>query len=112
MTYVRNYPKKSIDSFRMGPHPSEARELGPLTWGANSAPEDFLTVKQAADFLNVSIRTVWRMIAAGLPVIRIGRIVRIRRSDLLDFINSGGRLESKLSHIFQYFTNNVVKPEV
>ena len=42
-----------------------------------------LTVKQVARRLNLSQRTVRRLIATGvLPVVRIGRLVRIRPMDL------------------------------
>jgi excisionase family DNA binding protein len=45
---------------------------------------EFMTPKDAALLLHVSPRTVTRWIAAGrLPVLRVGRIVRIARADLL-----------------------------
>jgi excisionase family DNA binding protein len=45
-----------------------------------------LTVKQVAERLNLSERTVWRLIRDRLlKVKRIGRTVRISESDLNDF---------------------------
>jgi excisionase family DNA binding protein len=45
----------------------------------DSLPERLLVVKEAADFLRLSERTVWRMIDDGrLPAVRFGRAVRIR----------------------------------
>ena len=42
-----------------------------------------MSVANVADALAVSIRTVRRMIAAGdIPIVRIGRAVRIRRVDV------------------------------
>jgi len=46
-----------------------------------------LTFLQAADTLQVSIRSVRRLVDAGaLPVIRIGRLVRIDPDDLAALI--------------------------
>ena len=42
----------------------------------------YLTVKQAAERLQVSERTIARMIDNGLPVTRAGKTVRIKPSDL------------------------------
>lgn len=52
-----------------------------------------LTYKQAAKLLNVSDRTVWSWVHEGLlAAVRIGRTVRIDRSDLEEFIqNAKGR---------------------
>jgi excisionase family DNA binding protein len=48
-------------------------------------PERLLTVKQVAERLNVSERTVWRLIRnRRIKVRRIGRAVRIRAGDLDD----------------------------
>ena len=45
--------------------------------------EPLLTVTEVAGVLRLSIRQVRRMIAAGdLPVLRLGAVVRIRRSVL------------------------------
>lgn len=50
--------------------------------------DDLLTRAEAAQYLRVSDRTVSRLIRTGqLPASRIGRAVRIRRSDLLDMLN-------------------------
>jgi excisionase family DNA binding protein len=44
---------------------------------------DMLTVKEAADFLRVNVKTVYALIAAGrLRCIRVGRVIRIPRTAL------------------------------
>jgi excisionase family DNA binding protein len=53
---------------------------GPLT--NPSADAEYLTVKQAAKRLQVSERTIARMIDKGLRVTRAGKTVRIRPADL------------------------------
>ena len=51
-----------------------------------------LTPKQAADLLQVNVKTVHAMLAKGLRHQRIGeRIIRIRREDLLAWGAVGGR---------------------
>jgi excisionase family DNA binding protein len=57
----------------------------------------YFTVKDAAEFLGVNIKTIYRAIAAGeLPARRIGRVLRIPRSALVidgegDANHGGGR---------------------
>lgn len=49
--------------------------------------DKLLTVGQTAIALNMSVRSVRRLIAKhGLPVIRYGRIVRVHPSDLDRFV--------------------------
>jgi excisionase family DNA binding protein len=49
-----------------------------------------MTVRQAAQVLNVSERTVENLIAGGhLPVLRIGRAVRILSDELRTFMRKG-----------------------
>jgi excisionase family DNA binding protein len=58
-----------------------------------SKNDEFLTVKEVASLLGVSERTVRRWISPAQPpgerlaCYRIGRLVRIRRSDLEEFLN-------------------------
>ena len=63
---------------------------------SNKSPGALLAVDAVADLLAVSIRTVRRMIAAGdIPIVRIGRAVRIRRVDVEALIGrnlTGGAL--------------------
>lgn len=51
------------------------------------ANHPFLEVDQAATLLSVSRRTILRLIERGLPVIRLGGIVRIQRDDLLKYLS-------------------------
>ncbi len=51
-----------------------------------------LTVAEVASYLQVSIRTVRRLIVSGeLKVIRIGRAIRVQKTALRAFIASGTR---------------------
>lgn len=49
-----------------------------------------LTVKQAADILQVSGRTVWTFIQRGyIPTVNYGRTTRILSDELLEFMRTG-----------------------
>ncbi|WP_326600618.1 helix-turn-helix domain-containing protein [Streptomyces sp. NBC_01803] len=46
-------------------------------------PDPFLTAKEAAAYLNVSLRTVWTLRQYGdIKATKIGRLARFRRSEL------------------------------
>lgn len=48
-----------------------------------------LTVREAADVLRVSERTLWSLTNSGeLPSVRVGRSVRYDQNDLADWIES------------------------
>ena len=54
---------------------------------ARAAPAHLLTASEVADRLNISLRTVRRLIKNGmLPIVRIGRLVRIRPEALAALI--------------------------
>lgn len=49
---------------------------------------DLNTVNESAEALNVCPKTVRRLIASGeLPVVRVGRAVRITKRALVDYVN-------------------------
>jgi hypothetical protein len=56
----------------------------------NSDSDALLTEAQAADLLNLSIRTLqaWRTRAAGPAFVRAGRAIRYRRGDLRSWIDA------------------------
>ena len=50
-------------------------------------PDNLLNAKQIAGILNVSKPQVFLMIRRGdFPVVRMGRLVRVRESDIEDYI--------------------------
>ncbi len=53
------------------------------------AADEWLTLAEVAEYLRLSTRTVSRMIKAGrLPAKRVGRAVRIARSQLITMLTS------------------------
>lgn len=49
-----------------------------------AAPEHLFTRREAAAVLRVSLSTVEKLISSGrLPVLRFGRIIRVRSSDVI-----------------------------
>ncbi len=58
---------------------------------AENATPPYLTMKQAASYLQVSQKLLHRQIAAGhLPATRLGRRVLLRRGDLDALMRNGG----------------------
>ena len=50
---------------------------------SNKVQNVLLSAEAVGELLSVSVRTVRRMIASGeIPIVRIGRVVRIRRVDI------------------------------
>jgi excisionase family DNA binding protein len=57
----------------------------------DSTSTTLLTVPQAARDLTISVRTLWRLIAArDIESIRIGRSVRLTRASIAAFVGRGG----------------------
>jgi excisionase family DNA binding protein len=61
--------------------------------------ETFLTTEEVLEYLQVNLRTVYRLIKAGrIPAVRVGRQWRFRKADLdawLDSHRRGGRAEAR-----------------
>lgn len=73
-----------------------AANVTPLQWPpVDLAPMDapeVLTPEQAAEFLSVSVSTVYRELRAGrLPGLKVGQQWRIGRAALLDMLTGGER---------------------
>ena len=50
--------------------------------------DEFLTANQVADLLKLSRAFVYRLIRSGeLPALHFGKSVRVRRSDLIDYLH-------------------------
>ena len=61
----------------------------------DALPSRLLKVKQVAEVLQLSPRTVRRMIADGrLPVIRVGRAVRVHPSAVATLMEGSGQEKS------------------
>ena len=54
-----------------------------------SSSGDFLTVEQAADYLNITEHFVRRLIRERrIPFLKVGRLVRLRRTDIDEYLAS------------------------
>jgi excisionase family DNA binding protein len=52
--------------------------------------DPLMTVDEVADVLRVSNMTVYRLIKAGrIPAMRVGRNFRVRRSEIVRYLESG-----------------------
>jgi excisionase family DNA binding protein len=55
-----------------------------------SGPSQLLTIEQAAERLSVSVRNIRHQIyRRKIPIVKVGRLVRIDEADLQDFIDQG-----------------------
>ena len=51
--------------------------------------KEILSLKDVAEYLGVRTGTVHNFVKRGMPVVRVGRkIIKVRRQDLLDWIES------------------------
>ena len=59
-------------------------------------PDTLLTEAQAADVLNLSVRTLqaWRLKGGGPLFVHAGRAVRYRRRDLFAWVNSNTKAKA------------------
>lgn len=66
------------------PEGSSRRSATPV-----SSSGDFLTVEQAADYLNITEHFVRRLIRERrIPFLKVGRLVRLRRTDIDEYLAS------------------------
>lgn len=58
-------------------------------------PEQLLTVQQAADFLNLSVPTVYSKVSRGeLPVMKRGKKLHFSSTELMQYLKDGRKLTS------------------
>lgn len=72
-----------------GASSAEALAVSEAASRPNIDPDALLTEVQAADFLNLSVRTLqaWRLRGGGPRYIKCGRAVRYRRRGLIDYLD-------------------------
>ena len=65
------------------------------------APPTWLSTKDAAGYLGVNLRTLYRFIDEGdLPAYRFGRVIRLRQEELDGFIEAARILPGTLEHLY------------
>ena len=51
------------------------------------AAKQFLSIREAAQYLNVEYKTLYRLVVAGkIPASRVGGVYRIKRQDIDDYL--------------------------
>jgi excisionase family DNA binding protein len=64
-------------------------------------PPQWLSTKQASDWLGITARTLYRMIdEGGVPAYRLGRVIRLKQRDLEDFVESLRIEPGTLGHLY------------
>lgn len=65
----------------------------------HSYPEA-LTVKEAAEILRVCTKTIYKIINSGeLPAVKVGREMRIAKSNIIDYLRQGNCKKSNPIHV-------------
>ncbi len=60
----------------------------------------WLSTREAAGFLGLNLRTVYRLIDDGaLPAYRLGRVIRLRRADVEAYLDSARIEPGSLVHL-------------
>lgn len=68
---------------------------------APSAPIEWMSSGEAAEVLGLRTRTLYRLIDEGqLPAFRFGRVIRLRRSDVEEFIERCRIAPGSLEHLY------------
>lgn len=61
-------------------------------WKKVEASESLLTAKEAAEFLNVSVKSLYKWTTNDkIPYVRLGRTLRFRQCDLRQYIEDNYR---------------------
>ena len=65
-------------------------------------PAPWLSTDQAARYLGVATRTLYRIVdSSELPAYRFGRVIRLRRRDLEQFVDNSRIAPGTLQHLYK-----------
>jgi len=65
------------------------------------ADGDWLSTKEAASALGLTPRTLYRLIDEGqLPAYRFGRVIRLKQSEINDFVGTSRIEPGSLEHLY------------
>lgn len=69
--------------------------------GMTHADGDWLSTKEAASALGLTPRTLYRLIDEGqLPAYRFGRVIRLKQSEIDEFVGSSRIEPGSLEHLY------------
>jgi excisionase family DNA binding protein len=61
---------------------------------------DWINTQQAADCLGITLRTLYRLIdEKGIPAYRFGRVIRLKQSELTDWVEAARVKPGELKHL-------------
>ena len=64
-------------------------------------PIRWMSTSEAADYLGVNTRTLYRLIDEGdLPAYKLGRVIRLQESDVLAFVERARIKPGALEHLY------------
>lgn len=71
-----------------------------MATSSDGAPIEWLSSADAADYLGVGVRTLYKFIDDGdLPGYRLGRVIRLKRNEIDAFIESRRIQPGTLDHL-------------
>ena len=81
---------------------TKPHELGPPVYDVDVADEIvWMSTQEAARRLGVTTRTLYRFVDEGeLPAYRMGRVFRLQRRDVDDFIERSRIVPGSLEHLY------------
>ena len=66
-----------------------------------STGEAWMGTAEAAEHLGVTLRTLYRLIDTGqVPAYKLGRVIRLRRDEVEEFIGSSRISPGQLAHLY------------
>jgi len=75
--------------------------------------ENFLTTEEVLDYLQVNLRTVYRLIKAGkIPAVRVGRQWRFRKRDIDAWLESSRPSSGGSMMVEERSTNGIERPRI
>jgi excisionase family DNA binding protein len=65
------------------------------------APIRWMSTREACEYLGVTLRTLYRFIDEGqLPAYKMGRVIRLKASDVADFVERMRIAPGTLEHLY------------
>ena len=72
----------------------------------------WLTTKEAASYLSITPRTLYRLIDVGeVPAYKFGRVIRLRRAEVDEFIERSRIEPGTLAHLYPESTSRAAEED-
>jgi excisionase family DNA binding protein len=66
-----------------------------------TSPIQWMSTKEASDYLGINLRTLYRLIdEGGLPAYKFGRVIRLKTEEVVGFVESARIEPGSLDHLY------------